>query len=317
VHLLAHSPQSLAEEIGIAPAKAIFRDLRRGVSPSEMPLPQIRTRSVARDGTTKLLLALDDGALIESVLIPERSRTTLCVSTQVGCVRGCSFCLTATMNLVRNLEVHEIVAQLFLALSEAPVRNVVFMGMGEPLDNAKAVRAALEIMIHGFQIGPRHITVSTVAPTPKAVEQMIDWPAQLAWSLHAADDEVRRKMIPTARHSVKELYDVFADISKDRDALFVEVTLIDGLNDRPEHAEAIAHLFTDFPVQVRINLLPMNPIGSQLQASQEHAVRAFQKLLMDAGYLCFLRRSRGVEERAACGQLVTFHSGDAQRPRGS
>ncbi len=309
MHLLALTPDELTRTIGVGRAKTVFQHLRRGDAPPklfdlELRPPQIRARTVASDGTTKLLLALDDGALIESVLIPERSRTTLCLSTQVGCIRGCTFCLTATMNLVRNLELHEIVGQLFVALAERPIRNVVFMGMGEPLDNAKAVRASLDILHDGFQIGPRHITVSTVAPTPKAVRSLADWPAQLAWSLHAADDELRKRLIPTARHSVAELCDAFAEVSEERDALFVEVTLIDGVNDRPEHADAIASLFADFPAEVRINLLPMNPIGSDLQASTNAA--AFQQRLRDAGYLCLLRRSRGSDERAACGQLATL-----------
>src|SRR5262245_47252246 len=162
MHLLALTPDELARSIGAGRAKTVFQHLRRGDAPPklfdlELRPPQIRARTVATDGTTKLLLALDDGALIESVLIPERSRTTLCLSTQVGCIRGCTFCLTATMNLVRNLELHEIVGQLFIALAERPIRNVVFMGMGEPLDNAKAVRTSLDILHDGFQIGPRHI----------------------------------------------------------------------------------------------------------------------------------------------------------------
>jgi 23S rRNA (adenine2503-C2)-methyltransferase len=311
MHLLDLTPEALAARIGPGRAKTVFQHLRRGEVPPKLfdlgfELPEIRTSTVAGDGTTKLLLQFADGALIESVLIPERSRTTLCVSTQVGCVRGCTFCLTATMNLVRNLEVHEIAAQLYLAIQRQPIRNIVFMGMGEPLDNAKAVRAALDLMIDGFQIGPRHITVSTVAPTPEAVRKARDWPAQIAWSLHAAEDEVRRTLIPTARHSVRELRDAFADISKDRDALFVEITLIDGVNDREEHADAVAELFAGFPAEVRINLLPMNPIGSDLHASKEHAVIAFQERLMGKGFLCLRRKARGVEERAACGQLVTL-----------
>jgi 23S rRNA (adenine2503-C2)-methyltransferase len=178
--------------------------------------------------------------------------------------------------------------------------------MGEPLDNSRAVRAALDIMIDGFQIGPRHITVSTVAPTPKAVHQTADWPAQIAWSLHAANDELRKKLIPTTRHSVRELRDAFAAISTGHDALFVEVTLIDGVNDRPEHAEAIADLFAHFPCEVRVNLLPMNPIGSDLHASSDERVKVFWELLIQRGLRCIRRRARGVEERAACGQLATL-----------
>jgi 23S rRNA (adenine2503-C2)-methyltransferase len=309
VHLLDLPPRALAERVGPGRAKTAYQHVRRGELPPKLfdlsfDLPAVVAEHVARDGTTKVLLALGDGAQIESVLIPERSRTTLCVSTQVGCVRGCSFCLTATMGLARNLEAHEIAAQLFLAVRAREIRNVVFMGMGEPLDNAKAVRAALEVMIDGFQIGPRHITVSTVAPTPKAVLGLKGWPARIAWSLHAADDELRARLIPTARHSVRELRDAFAEISRDRDALFVEVTLIGGVNDRPEDADAIAELFRGFPSEVRINLLPMNPIGTGDRASSRAA--EVQARLRSAGFLCLLRRSRGSDERAACGQLATL-----------
>ncbi len=315
MYLLSLSPGALAARIGPGRAKTVFRALQLGERPPklfdlELALPEVKARAVAGDGTTKLLLALADGARIESVLIPGRTRTTLCVSTQVGCVRGCTFCLTATMGLARNLEPHEIAAQLWVALqaAEQPIRNVVFMGMGEPLDNAAAVRTALDVLVDGFRIGPRHITVSTVAPTPKAVAQLEGWPAQIAWSLHAADDVVRRRLIPTARHDVAALRDAFAAVSRARgSALFVEVALIEGVNDRVEHADAIARLFADFPTEVRINLLPMNPIGDKgLGTSPPADVAAFQARLMASGYLCLVRRARGADERAACGQLVTL-----------
>lgn len=270
---------------------------------------------VSPDETTKLLIRLGDQRAVEAVLIPSTNRTTLCISTQVGCARGCIFCLTATMKLVRNLEVEEIVAQGVLALRTAktrklpPLRNLVLMGMGEPLDNLDAVRPALEIYTDsacGLGFGRQHVTLSTVAPSPRAVRAARDLPANLAWSLHAADDELRRELIPTMRHSVTELRDAFYEVLLEREApLFVELTLISGKNDRLEDAERAAKLFANAPIETRFNLLPMNTIGDPvLSASHADRVAAFEKHLRAAGYFTMVRKSRGENERAACGQLA-------------
>lgn len=330
--LLGLTPEALAVRLE-SPGRArnVFRLLTRGRDPFEalptrarqrlaaavqmMPL-SLRASSRAADGTVKLLLELEDGARVETVLIPEKSRTTICVSTQVGCARGCRFCLTATMMLQRNLRADEIVGQVFAgirgvqSLGLPPLRNIVFMGMGEPLDNPDATRTALEILTTGFGFGPRHVTVSTVAPSPRAVARLAGWPAHVAWSLHAADDDVRRRLIPTARSSVRELLDAFAALSLR--SLFVEVALMDGVNDRPEDADRIARLFDGFPAEVRLNLLPMNRIrevGSSLEPSRAAAVQAFQNRLREAGYFCIRRRARGTDADAACGQLATLSSG--------
>lgn len=327
--LLGLTPDALAVRLG-SPGRArnVFRLLADGRDPfdmlsagararlhaaTQMVLPVVRGRAQSTDGTVKLLLGLEDGREVETVLIPEKKRTTICVSTQVGCVRGCRFCLTATMKLLRNLAPAEIVGQVFAGLREVagrgmpPLRNVVFMGMGEPLDNAEATRSSIEILTSGFQFGPRHVTVSTVAPSARAVARMEGWPAHVAWSLHAADDDLRRRLIPTARSAVKELRDAFAALSIR--SLFVEVALIDGVNDRLEDADRIALLFQGFPAEVRLNLLPMNrtPGGdSGLGPSPEPVVRAFQDRLREAGYFCIQRRARGADAAAACGQLATL-----------
>ncbi|MBI4815438.1 MAG: 23S rRNA (adenine(2503)-C(2))-methyltransferase RlmN [Deltaproteobacteria bacterium] len=266
------------------------------------------------DGTTKLLLRLADGRALETVLIPSAERTTLCVSTQVGCVRGCVFCRTGTMGLERNLSSAEIVGQLFLAirlakqLGVAPPSNVVFMGMGEPLDNADAVEAAiLEMTDHrSFAIAPRRLTVSTVGPSPKAISKVANWPASLAWSLHSANDEVRRRLVPTARFSVAALRDAFVEaLAKKGRGLFVELTLIDGVNDHEGAAEEVIELFGPLSPKPRINLLPMNPSESDLVGSSSSAVSTFATRLIEAGFFTMVRRARGQSTNSACGQLAT------------
>lgn len=293
------------------------------------PTPlEIREHTRALDGTQKLLLGLASGHAIEVVLIPElaspsgrtrQARTTLCVSSQVGCKRGCTFCLTATMKLVRDLTAAEIVAQLALGLRLTreeglpPLRNVVFMGMGEPLDNLEAVRGALRIATTsgvGLGFGPAHVTVSTVGPSPERVLAAAELPGRIAWSLHAADDALRARLVPTHRSSVAELREVFLEVvRRRRSPLFVELTLIDGVNDGPGEAAAAADLFAGTGVEVRFNLLPMNPIGpgaGPLRPSSPERVAAFARVLRDAGFLTLVRKARGGEERAACGQLAVL-----------
>lgn len=340
--LLGLAPSELVTRLdGPGRARAIYAELRAGRDPFTSPeladgararlaraasddgLP-VKAAHRAGDGTTKLFLGLDDGLAVEAVLIPEPSRTTLCVSTQVGCARGCTFCLTATMKLVRSLRAGEISAQVVAGLRVArdaalPVlRNVVFMGMGEPLDNLDAVRASLAVITGsglGLGIGWGHVTVSTVAPSPRMVLAAEDLPAHLAWSLHAANDALRAKLVPTTRHGVAELRDAFAEVLArrgKREPLFVELTLLDGINDRDEDAQAVVELFAGFDHEVRLNLLPMNPIddgvlGPDARAqrpSSPERVRTFEQHLRDAGFFTKVRRPRGIEERAACGQLA-------------
>lgn len=325
----ALTPAELAGRLGgRGRAQAVYAELRRGRDPFETlpPGAQQRLRAVCRvpdialdgrrraaDGTTKLRLRLADGARVETVLIPERSRTTVCVSTQVGCLRGCRFCLTSTMGLVRNLSAEEILHQLVEARRQAmqlelpQVRNVVLMGMGEPLDNPKEVGRALGILAdnEGLGIGARHLTTSTVAPSPSAVAKTAGWPGRLAWSLHAARPQVRRQLIPTARHPPEALRAAFeARLAGPRPGtLFVEIALIDGVNDQPEDAEAAAELFAGSPLEVRFNLLPMNP-GNTLGLETSRRAQQMKAGLNARGYFCSVRRPRGQEELAACGQLV-------------
>lgn len=342
--LLALTPDALAQTLGgPGRARAVMRVLRSGLDPfqegdlasgarrrlSERCRPtaaQLGQVTEARDGTLKALLELEDRRAIELVVIPSADRSTLCVSSQVGCVRGCRFCMTATMGLVRNLAAEEIVAQVIAALrlvrqrALPPLRNLVLMGMGEPLDNLDAVEAALAVITTegGLGLGKRHVTVSTVGPSPRAVRRAASLPAHLAWSLHAAEDGLRKALVPTARHPVAELAAAFAEVLSSRaEPLFVEVTLIDGVNDGLGEADAIARVFTSFAAEVRINLLPLNPGDPALGAgsfrpSTPERVAAFRERLIDHGLFCTVRRARGADRRAACGQLVLDQGGSSR-----
>jgi 23S rRNA (adenine2503-C2)-methyltransferase len=329
--LLSLPPSDLAARLGgVGRARAVYALLRRGIDPFLEGLnPGARARLQAAclpvelgasariesgDGTVKLLVALSRGGEVEMVAIPSRDRTTLCVSSQVGCARGCVFCRTATMGLGRNLGADEIAGQVMLGLGLAreaelpPVRNLVLMGMGEPLDNLDEVERALDVIgaEGGLGIGHRHITVSTVGPSPKAIRRAGQWRSRLAWSLHAADDALRRRLVPTARHAVASLTVAFQEVLVPRgEPLFVEIALIDGVNDDPSAAEAVRDLFRGFGTEVRINLLPLNPIGSALAPSTPERVAAFRAVLVEAGHRTIVRRARGADRFAACGQLAT------------
>lgn len=325
--LLSLSWSALAARLGgPGRASAVFSVLRRGRDPSAEGVlapgarrrllgcvrwapPVCAGRYISADGTEKLRLALADGEEVEAVLIPEARYWTLCISTQVGCARGCSFCQTARMGLRRNLSVDELVGQLWWGLRRVGalggrLRNLVWMGMGEPLDNLEAVRAALEIITEGraFGLGPRHITLSTVGPSPRQIRAAAALPARLAWSLHAAEPELRARLVPTARYSPAALRDAFAEGLSGR-PLFVELTLIDGVNDDPAALSAILSLFQGFSSPLRFNLLPVNP-GRGLRPSRPEAVARMKAGLREAGHFASLRVARGDREAAACGQLV-------------
>jgi len=331
--LLSLSPTELSSLLeGSGRSRDVFQCLKRGEDPFESEsitdgaknrLFRVCKKTHAKliktvkatDETTKALIELYDGQMIETVIIPSSARTTLCVSSQVGCGRACDFCLTATMGLHRNLSCDEIIAQVVTGIRESirlgfpKVQNIVFMGMGEPLDNPKAVRKSLEILSHdlGLEFAGRRITVSTVGSHEKAILSAGHWPARLAWSLHAARDEVRKVLVPTAKASVQELRDWFMAALRNR-PLFVEMVLIEKINDQVADLEACIELFRESPQEIRINLLPMNFIGrSDLQPSPPEKVLYFRDRLREAGNFCMIRRSRGEEESSACGQLAVVN----------
>lgn len=339
--LLSCSPEALRELLG-GPGRArnVWKALQDGeklenaLTPGaferltqkvslELLVPM--KRSTAACGTRKLLLPLHDGHFIESVVIPNRSRTTVCVSSQVGCARGCRFCMTATMGIVRNLRVHEIVGQVVAAVAEAkeaglaPIRNVVFMGMGEPLDNLTEVEKALDILTDGRALGlsSNHITVSTVGGSVQKLRRLGKLPAQIAWSVHAVEENLRKRLVPTTHTSMESMRDVFSEILRERnDTIFVEVTLMDGVNDSDECALELAEFLKPCPGDVRVNLLPLNEGREGLRPSAKPRVEAFAKVVAASGLRTLIRTPRGHEENAACGQLVVLEQGGSSSCHG-
>ncbi len=294
-------------------SEALPSSARARLASESLAPAAVETRSRAADGTTKLLVRLQDSAAVETVLIPGRGRTTLCLSTQVGCARRCVFCVTATMGLQRNLSAGEIVAQVLLGRTLAaelglpPLRNVVYMGMGEPLDNLDEVRRSLRVLTdpRALALAPRHVTVSTVGTSPRAIRAAQDLPGHLAWSVHAVDDGLRRELVPTTRHEMSSLRDAFVEVAAARGQhLFLELTLIEGKNDDEACALALADFCEPFTIRPRLNLLPMNRGRDGLSPSSLERTARFQAVLRQRGYFCVVRRARGAEAAAACGQLV-------------
>jgi len=280
------------------------------------------------DGTRKLLLALEDGARVECVLIPmtpmselaarhqvegAATRVTVCISSQVGCAMGCVFCASGQLGLERGLSADEIVGQVEIAwrLLEPgeELRNLVFMGMGEPLHHYDATALALRRLMDpkGPNIGPRRITLSTVGLVPGIQRLGRDFGGKigLAVSLHAPSDAIRSRLLPmNRRYPLAELLGALrAYPLPRRRRIAIEYTLIEGVNAAPEHALMLSEILRDIPV--KINLIPMNPIaGSALAAASPAAVLEFQRVLAERGYSCFLRARRGDALDAACGQLA-------------
>jgi 23S rRNA (adenine2503-C2)-methyltransferase len=266
----------------------------------------LSARQVSQDGTEKYLWDLGDGEAVESVLIPEGKRRTLCISSQVGCALGCVFCATGRMGFRRNLSVAEIAGQVreVMLLDAAPKpTNVVFMGMGEPLLNWDAVAGALTTLNHpaGFGIGARHITVSTVGILP-SLAQLAQRPEQfrLALSLHAPTPALRHELMPIEKKYT--LPAVIAALARFRRRVTLEYVLIGGKNDAVEQADQLAQLAR--PLGALVNLLPLHPGGApDLSPSSRAQMLAFERRLRRHGVEAVLRRSRGLDISAACGQL--------------
>src|SRR5438477_12184835 len=280
----------------------------RGALAAAFPLRRLAlsARQRSADGTEKYLWDLGDGEAIESVLIPEGKRRTLCISSQVGCALGCVFCATGRMGFRRNLTAAEIAGQVREVILLDPLltpSNVVFMGMGEPLLNWDAVDAALTILNHpdGLGIGARHITVSTVGILPnltKLVQQ--SEPFRLAVSLHAPTPELRHELMPIEKKY--GLAEVIRALAGFRRRVTLEYVLIGGKNDALEHADRLAQLARSLGALV--NLLPLHPGGApDLTPSTRAQMLAFERRLKRHGVEAVLRRSRGLDISAACGQL--------------
>src|SRR5882762_11579257 len=266
----------------------------------------LSARQVSQDGTEKYLWDLGDGEAVESVLIPEGKRRTLCISSQVGCALGCVFCATGRMGFRRNLSVAEITGQVReVMLLDAALKptNVVFMGMGEPLLNWDAVEGALTTLNHpaGFGIGARHITVSTVGILP-SLAKLAQRPEQfrLALSLHAPTPALRHELMPIEKKYT--LPAVIAALARFRRRVTLEYVLIGGKNDAVEQADQLAQLAR--PLGALVNLLPLHPGGApDLSPSPRTQMIAFERRLRRQGVEAVLRRSRGLDISAACGQL--------------
>ena len=267
---------------------------------------ELRTHQVSSDGTQKFLWLLDDGEAIESVLIPEGKRRTLCISSQAGCALGCVFCATGRMGFRRNLSAGEITAQVReLVLHDPALKptNVVFMGMGEPLLNWEAVDAALTTLNRpeGFGIGARHITLSTVGILPN-LAKFAQRPEQfrLAVSLHAPSPALRRELMPIEKkYALPELMKALQEF---RRRVTLEYVLIGGRNDSLEAADQLAKLAQ--PLGALVNLLPLHPGGApDLTPSARAQMLAFERRVKERGVEAVLRRSRGLDISAACGQL--------------
>jgi 23S rRNA (adenine2503-C2)-methyltransferase len=280
----------------------------RGALAAAFPLRRLAlsARQRSSDGTEKYLWDLGDGEAIESVLIPEGKRRTLCISSQVGCALACVFCATGRMGFRRNLTAAEIAAQVREVVLLDPLltpTNVVFMGMGEPLLNWDAVDTALTILNHrdGLGIGARHITVSTVGILP-GLAQLARRPEQfrLAVSLHAPTTELRHELMPIEKKY--RLADVVAALGQFRRRVTLEYVLIGGTNDTLEHADRLAQLAR--PLGALVNLLPLHPGGAPgLTPSTRAQMLAFERRLKRHDVEAVLRRSRGLDISAACGQL--------------
>ncbi len=266
----------------------------------------------SHDGTTKLLIRLSDGQAVESVLIPEEGRNTVCLSTQVGCSIRCSFCASGKGGLKRNLSSGEILEELLHIFSTlppgAPIRNVVLMGMGEPMMNYDNVMRAVRAMnaAWGFQIGARRITISTVGVI-SGIKRLAKEGIQvnLAVSLHGADDRTRRRIVPATRiASVASIVEAARDyFGETRRRVSFEYVVIDGVNSSLRQARKLAELLRGFPCFV--NLIPLNPVdGIPLRPPDECRVRAFLREMEREGISAAIRAQRGDDISAACGQLA-------------
>lgn len=285
---------------------------------AEIRGPEVVHHHQSRDGTRKWVMRMTGGNSVETVLIPDGDRATLCVSSQIGCSLDCTFCSTGKRGFNRNLSAAEIIGQVWVAMrtflpydraTSRPITNVVMMGMGEPLLNFDNVVDAMDLMMDdwAYSISKRRVTLSTsgVVPALDKLGEVSD--VSLAISLHAANDELREKLVPLNRkYPIAELLAAtkryLAGLSDKRKAT-IEYTLIDGVNDQPKHARELAALLRDVPC--KINLIPFNPFNeSDFRRPGGDAVKRFQDILSRAGYVATVRTPRGDDIDAACGQLV-------------
>lgn len=305
----------------------LARSLREKLASSaHIQGPKVVSRHDSADGTIKWLFDVGAGDVIEAVFIPETDRGTLCISSQAGCAVGCRFCSTGHQGFSRNLTTGEIVSQLWFAehflrqhlgRQERVISNVVMMGMGEPLQNYSQLVPALKVMLddHGYGLSRRRVTVSTSGVVPMIDRLAKDCPVALAVSLHAPQDALRDNLVPlNKKYPIAELLQACTryQASAPRDFITFEYCMLDGVNDQPEHARQLVALMQNHSaggLSCKFNLIPFNPFpASGLKRSAMPQVAAFAKILMDAGIVTTVRKTRGDDIDAACGQLA----GDVQ-----
>jgi 23S rRNA (adenine2503-C2)-methyltransferase len=304
-------------EGSIANMTDLAKDFRAQLAEvAEVRTPDIVTMQHSADGTRKWMLSADSSQAFEMVFIPEKERGTLCISSQVGCILDCSFCSTAQQGFNRNLTTAEIVGQVWLAKKELGfeaggeriVTNVVLMGMGEPLANFRNVIPAVRILMddYGFDLSRRRVTLSTSGLVPQIYKLAEETNVALAVSLHAPDNELRNELVPINRkHPIAELLEAcwhYIDEQNGRSVTF-EYVMLEGVNDSPAQARALAALLKGHPAKV--NLIPFNPFpGTRYQRSPRVVIERFRDELIQRGVLATIRRTRGDDIDAACGQLA-------------
>ena len=284
---------------------------------AEIRAPEVAYESTATDGTHKWVLRLADGNCIEAVFIPEKTRGTLCVSSQVGCILNCDFCSTGKQGFSRNLTIAEIIGQVWIAARglsknngthDHAITNVVMMGMGEPLLNFDNVVSAMDIMLDDFAYGlsKRRVTLSTAGVIPAMYKLREISDVALAVSLHAPNDELRNVLVPlNKKYPLKELMQVCKEYFNDENRRYVtmEYVMLAGINDTPDHARQLIKLLNG--VKAKVNLIPFNPFpNTTYKRSDDATITRFRETLMKANINCITRKTRGENIDAACGQLV-------------
>ena len=275
--------------------------------------PKIFKEFISEEGTKKFLIELESGSMVEMVIIPEKNRKTLCISSQAGCALQCTFCATGAQGFEQDLKSDEIIGQLWLANFHNKeinqITNVVFMGMGEPLLNYDAVLESAKIMkdTHSYGLSRKRITISTSGIVPNILKLSQDIDVSLAISLHASDDILRDEIVPiNKKYPIKALLGAckeYLSSFKNKKTITMEYILIDGINDSIEHAKQLAILLSD--ISCKINLIPFNNFkGTTYKRPSNNKMSIFKKYLMDKGFITTLRITRGDSVAAACGQLV-------------
>jgi len=299
----------------------LARTLRRTLGEAtRISTPAVATRETSHDGTKKFLLGLGDGRRIEAVYIPDTPKQTFCISTQVGCAMTCTFCLTGRMGLARNLTAGEIAGQVRVLARELDLLdrrfNIVLMGMGEPLHNYDATMKALRMLAcqHGLAVSPRRVTLSTVGVLP-ALARLATEPLMpnLAISLHATTEEMRQRLVPVNRkYGLNDLLDACRKFPlRRRNRITFEYVLLAGVNDTPDDARRLVTLLAG--IRAKVNLLPLNEApGLPFRRPIDAHVDRFAQILADHHITVMVRKSRGRDIRAACGQLIV--EGPAQSP---